>query len=453
MHIPFFPHRARRGIAAALGSAALACTVPAHAAVVGNGTLGSCTEAALDSALSGGGIVTFDCGEPATTIVLSGPKVLTAATTIDGGGKITLTAGGAFRLFQLNNAAYTFTGLSLTNGQAVGVLAPEDKYGGAIYASGSTLLLDKVTLTGNVAEISGGAIFASSSANVTLSEVTATGNRAGVGGVIGTGTGVTLLVSELVAQGNHGTDGGGAIWHRGVALTVQLSLFTGNTVDDTYGSGGAIFVTSTATTTLAIANSTFQGNGRTAGGAPTFASALGVANVPSGTVTNSTFVDNVAAIFSGVGSTLTLKNTIVSSSTAAANCVTDSGGAIADGGNNLQYGGTAAQSCGASIPDQNPQLAALANNGGFSQTMALLAGSPAIDAGSGCPATDQRGVARPIGPACDIGAFEAPLPVVVPPGPGGQAAAIPALDGIGLALLSALVAGMGLLRRRKQSAE
>ena len=247
--------------------AAAVCTTPAHAAIVGNGTLGSCTEAALDSALSGGGIVTFDCGEPATTITLSGPKVLTAATAIDGGGKITLTAGGAFRLFQLNNAAYTFTGLSLTNGQAVGVLVSE-KDGGAIHANGSTLLLNKVTLAGNVAERSGGAVYAGSSANVTLSEVTATGNRAGGGGVINAGTGVTLLVSELVAQGNHGDDGGGAIWHRGAALTVQLSLFTGNTVDDTYGSGGAIFVTSTATTTLAIANSTFQGNGRTAGGAP-----------------------------------------------------------------------------------------------------------------------------------------------------------------------------------------
>src|SRR3970282_626777 len=54
-------------------------------------------------------------------------------------------------------------------------------------------------------------------------------------------------------------------------------------------------------------------------------------------------------------------------------------------------------------------LGPLANNGGPPQTHALLAGSPAIDAGSpDCPppATDQRGVARPQGPACDIGAYE-----------------------------------------------
>jgi hypothetical protein len=58
----------------------------------------------------------------------------------------------------------------------------------------------------------------------------------------------------------------------------------------------------------------------------------------------------------------------------------------------------------------NPLLAGLANNGGPTRTRALLFGSPAIDAGDtvACPATDQRGVARPDIPAtaCDIGAFE-----------------------------------------------
>jgi hypothetical protein len=56
----------------------------------------------------------------------------------------------------------------------------------------------------------------------------------------------------------------------------------------------------------------------------------------------------------------------------------------------------------------NPQLGPLANNGGTTQTHALLSGSPAINAGdsAGCPATDQRGIARPQGVACDIGAHE-----------------------------------------------
>src|SRR5262249_23094313 len=57
----------------------------------------------------------------------------------------------------------------------------------------------------------------------------------------------------------------------------------------------------------------------------------------------------------------------------------------------------------------DPKLGPLADNGGGTQTRALLPGSPALDAGntSGCPAAqDQRGVARPQGPGCDIGAYE-----------------------------------------------
>jgi hypothetical protein len=62
----------------------------------------------------------------------------------------------------------------------------------------------------------------------------------------------------------------------------------------------------------------------------------------------------------------------------------------------------------------DPKLGPLAANGGFTQTHALLPGSSAIDAGgvnSSCEATDQRGVSRPQGAACDIGAYEFLLPL------------------------------------------
>ena len=54
-------------------------------------------------------------------------------------------------------------------------------------------------------------------------------------------------------------------------------------------------------------------------------------------------------------------------------------------------------------------LGVLADNGGPTLTHLLEAGSPAIDAANGavCPATDQRGVARPQGAGCDVGAVEA----------------------------------------------
>jgi hypothetical protein len=87
-----------------------------------------------------------------------------------------------------------------------------------------------------------------------------------------------------------------------------------------------------------------------------------------------------------------------------------------DGGYNLQFGG-ASVSCPQTIPNLNPNLAALGNNGGLTETMALLPSSPAIDAGdpTGCKSyiespklvrTDQRGFFRPVNARCDIGAFE-----------------------------------------------
>ena len=54
----------------------------------------------------------------------------------------------------------------------------------------------------------------------------------------------------------------------------------------------------------------------------------------------------------------------------------------------------------------DPQLGPLADNGGPTDTIALMAGSPAIDAGAACPATDQRGLTRAQGTTCDAGAFE-----------------------------------------------
>jgi hypothetical protein len=83
-------------------------------------------------------------------------------------------------------------------------------------------------------------------------------------------------------------------------------------------------------------------------------------------------------------------------------------GAITDGGDNLSSDISFPFSAPGSMNSTNPELGLLGNYGGPTQTVPLLAGSPAIDAGGadGCPATDQRGVARPNGGGCDIGAFE-----------------------------------------------
>ena len=71
-------------------------------------------------------------------------------------------------------------------------------------------------------------------------------------------------------------------------------------------------------------------------------------------------------------------------------------------------GGCPAGSTCTNIITTDPLLGTLGNYGGFTQTIPLLAGSSAIDTGNDavCPATDQRGVTRPQGAHCDIGAYE-----------------------------------------------
>ena len=82
---------------------------------------------------------------------------------------------------------------------------------------------------------------------------------------------------------------------------------------------------------------------------------------------------------------------------------------MTDLGGNLQWpqtkaSGNADQPCAAGITFADPLLQPLADNGGLAQTFALGAGSPAIDRGHGCPATDQRGLPRAA--PCDSGAYE-----------------------------------------------
>jgi hypothetical protein len=187
-----------------------------------------------------------------------------------------------------------------------------------------------------------------------------------------------------------GVDAAGGTW------SIAASTFYGNS--GVYGSPGGGFVMSGGT--LAITNSTFASN-----------------RVSAGTVSIVS-----STIWSGVdaSSALTLKNSIVAAF----------GGSIISQGNNLIANGTGATGVtngvngdlvGTSASPIDPKLGPLQDNGGPTPTMALLAGSPAIDAGnnSGAPATDQRGYARIVdgngdGTATiDIGAYEYdPGPVI-----------------------------------------
>jgi hypothetical protein len=216
------------------------------------------------------------------------------------------------------------------------------------------------------------------------------------------------------------TPDGAGLLNNGGTVTVTDSTFSGNTVEGTgtqVSSGGAIRNDGT----LTVTNSTFSGNSANSGTG-------GGIDIVSGsaTVTNSTFSGNSALQGGGIatvpGTSTTLRNTIVAENTQGNNC----DGTITDGGGNLDDGTTCGFTASTSKSTTPAGLdpAGLRDNGGPTQTIALCSGvntplgctgpSAAIDAAVSCPppTTDQRGVSRPQGSACDIGAYEVEVLVV-----------------------------------------
>ena len=136
-------------------------------------------------------------------------------------------------------------------------------------------------------------------------------------------------------------------------------------------------------------------------------------------VNNATIADNQAGFMGGAiyggGSNVVLKNTIIANNTANNpwNINRQCTAVLTNGGNNLQHPANNPTDpdrleCTTGIQVIDPQLSQLADNGGPTWTMALLPDSPAIDTGNAatCLPTDQRGIRRPQGSSCDIGAYE-----------------------------------------------
>jgi hypothetical protein len=381
--------------------------------------INSCNEANLLAALAVGGEITFSCSGSITltTTPLNGISI-TRDTTLDGSGQnVTLDGGGARGIFSLSTPGLTLTLKNLT-------LAHAGTHG-AINSQSANLNISHTTFINNTTDGSlggGGALrFSQGSLNITNSLfISNTASSDGGAIFIGFGGVTNIVDSTFTGNSNPGIVGleGGAIFNGG-NLTVRNSTFNANNSTVNSSFGGAIANDNVGN--LTVINSTFFGNGGRHGAAI-------FSPGPNARIINSTIVANGAAGDDGAvvyaeGSTLNVINSIIANNPPG-NCFNFG---TVGGHNNLETGPTT--TCGTNSLLADPLLGPLADNGGPTQTLALLTGSRAINAADnaicqtappdGAGNLDQRGVLRPQGNGCDIGAFELELTPPALPAPSG----------------------------------
>lgn len=312
---------------------------------------------------------------------LTGDLDLLADVVLQGspdGGTI-IDGAGSDRIFQVGGAiAVTLRHLTLQNGFVPGGTGITSR-GGGVLVEDATVTIDNCFISGNQAGYTGGGVD-NLVGVVAITNTTLHGNQARIGGGIFNGGMLTLANSTL--SSNTAEEIGGGLDNNEQAVLTNVTIYGNFAALDPSdpqglrGLGGGIF----SDLDLTLRYVTLAGN------------------TGDGLV---------------IRGETTLIGTLLAANTGA-NCSISGSGSLISDGYNLDDG----QSCGfnqtGDLSGINPQLDALADNGGATQTMALLPGSPALDAGgeSSCPATDQRGVIRPQASSaggaliCDIGAYE-----------------------------------------------
>jgi hypothetical protein len=334
-----------------------------------------------DSPGTGGAI---DNVAGATLTISSSQFTRNYAYNGQGGGAITNSGS-------LTLSTSTFTGNTVRYG---GIASGPD--GAALYST-ATASVDRSTFTGNSFNS------VDSTGNLTLRRSTITGDS-----IVGLVCSGAATIDSCTVSGN-GAAGGSSVYSDGGVFVSRGGMVTlvNSTLADNQGAGLMVMRGTSATvrpTVVSIAECTIAGNTGTAPSTDTIAGA-GI---------------NVVSV--GLSTQISLHNTIV-----AGNRVVPSGGTaflhdlntgtnppkyISLGYNLIQAAGgvTFSGTTAGNIYGVDPKLGPLANNGGPTQTMALLAASPAIDAGdpnqASLPPTDQRGLPRVAHGRVDIGAFE-----------------------------------------------
>jgi len=323
------------------------------------------------------------------------------------GNSASLWAGGLYNGFEVNAtntvAVMTLTDSLIEHNMALsgyGQVGGVDNEGYPYSNCTATLTVDRSTIRNNTA----------------ASNCDFCGFAGGIKNMMG-----TIVVRDSTISGNSasgtgyaGGEGGGLFIVSGAATlinsTVSGNEASGSGLANLSGVGGGIaIITPYFEATLILTNTTIAGNSTNVGGG-----GIASVNLGSGTPTiifkNSLVGDNSAP--TGMGES-------------CYNPSVGSGIGLLDSlGNNLEDHGTCGFDQPTDLPDTGPLLWPMADNGGGTETHALQFGSPAIDAGddTACPLTDQRGIARPQGYACDIGAYEALffrvfLPLTIRSGP------------------------------------
>jgi CSLREA domain-containing protein len=296
-------------------------------------------------------------------------------TRIDGNGDTLDT-----RIFQVQTGSLQVSDVTLQNGGSEIVSA-----GGGIRIDSGSVFLTRVVMTGNEAFSNGGAI-AQFAGLLSLTDTTLDSNTVtSRGGGLYAGPDTTVGITRCTFSNNQSTLGG-AIQSFG-QLTMENSTVSGNS--GSAGTGGIINV--------------------------------GTMNLNNVTITNNTSNEETegrAGGISGNGGTLNLRNTLIAGNVNTAGGSPDCAGTLTSQGFNLIQSTTGCTVVGTTTGNLlgvNPLLGPLANNGGLTRTHSIGSTSPARDAGNpaapgssstACRTTDQRGVSRPQGPRCDIGAFE-----------------------------------------------
>jgi hypothetical protein len=209
--------------------------------------------------------------------------------------------------------------------------------------------------------------------------------------------------SNNAASGTTGSSGGAIELVNSAKAFIYDSTFYGNTAST--GGGGAIEI---GNGSLTLVNSTLSGNSTTTGegGAIKAPGSYGSITLRYVTITGNSGGAGAGGIDNG-GATTSVIGSVIANQTTGGDCV----GTLSSGGYNLESGTSCGFTQSGDVQNTDPLLGALADNGG--PTLTHLPGSPALDlvpsGVAGCGTTysaDQRGVARPQGSGCDLGAAE-----------------------------------------------